>query len=116
MRIMPRESILYKPVINLFSTMGFDVYGREIKIPMSRKRVDLVFFKVGEEENKVAVELKVKKWEEALYQAYINSFFFSKAYVALWHRNIKRADKEIFKYYNIGLIEVNRKEAKIIYD
>ncbi|WXG42315.1 MAG: hypothetical protein WED07_16375 [Candidatus Freyarchaeum deiterrae] len=112
---MLRESILYKPVIKLFRDNGFKTYEREIRIPMSRKRVDLVFFKIGEEEKKVAVELKVNKWEEAIFQAYINTFFFSKAYVALWHEAVKEANIGIFKHYNVGLIEVNKNKARIIY-
>nr|MDO8080331.1 hypothetical protein [Candidatus Freyarchaeota archaeon] len=113
---MPREITLYKPVIKLFRERGFNTYGKDIKIPMSGKRVDLVFFKVGKEEKGVAVELKVDKWEEALFQAYINTFFFSKAYVAIWHKNINEANIGIFKHYKVGLIEVNRDKARIIYE
>lgn len=113
---MPKEVSLYRPVIKLFTGRGFKSYGRDMKVPMSGKRVDLVFFKGGKEEKGVAVELKVDRWEEALFQAYINRFFFSKAYVALWHKNISRANIGVFKHYKVGLIEVDRNKARIIYE
>jgi len=54
--------------------------------------------------NFVAIEVKIKDWQQGLYQAYRYNSFAEKSYLALYERYCQDVDIELFKKYNVGLI------------
>jgi hypothetical protein len=109
-----RERQLYSSVISFFSENGFSCQEEMclFKVPGNHnKKVDLLFEK---NRKSIGVEVKIKDWKRALIQAYLNSFYVSKCYVALWHKTAKNVDMELFKRYKIGLISVKKDVASVI--
>jgi len=98
----------------LFLELGY--HNVEKEAPIFRtlktgKRVDLLFIN---DTKKAAVEVKMRDWEKALFQAYLNSYFFDESYVALPQDIVNKLDFTIFEYYGVGLIAVNKKHAEIV--
>lgn len=66
----------------------------------------------------LAIELKLKDWKRGFYQAYRYKWFAEISYLALYSRHAKQAIKniELFKRYNVGLIQIFDDETiEIIY-
>ena len=76
------------------------------EVPFYNKRIDVVGVNRSTSEL-IAIELKLEDWKKALQQAAMDQLGGNRAYVALWHKNIHRADIEKFKECGIGLLEVN---------
>jgi len=109
-----REKRLYKPIIELFNKLGYHKVQKEVPIfenIITGKRVDLVFINGVK---KSAVEVKVKDWEKALFQAYLNAYFFDKSYVALPKDIVDKLNLEIFKAYHVGVISVHKRHTEIV--
>lgn len=109
----PQEEYLLKPVLRLFPK---EKYHRFKEVPLGRKRVDLLCVCKTEENPEVCVELKVKNWRKALWQAIINFQMAKRSYVAVWHKYVQRVEREsdLLNKYGVGLISVGPKSAKIV--
>jgi len=97
-------------VIDYFGNQGF-VWFEEV--PISQKRIDLYFIHRNYPKT-IAVELKIRKWKQALKQAYQNLFYAQKSYVGLWHKFLNK--KIIFEIssYGLGILEVKLDSVELI--
>ncbi len=64
--------------------------------------------------NFVAIEVKIKDWQQGLYQAYRYNSFAEKSYLALYEKYCKGVDIALFKQYNVGLISFNEDGIKVL--
>ena len=110
----PPESDLLTPVLRLFPKKRFR---RFPEAELGRKRIDLLCVPLIEAEQSVSVELKIKDWKQALWQASHNFHVAEESYVAIWHRYLAAAEKnrELFESYGVGLIVVRPKSAAIVF-
>ena len=111
----PAESALYAPVQRVFPRRR---YYQVQEAPLGNKRIDLLCVerKAGPEAAIIAIELKVKNWRQALWQAYIDLQIASEAYVGLWHESVDSAvsHESLFHESGVGLISVTHSKASII--
>jgi len=109
----PQEEYLLNSVLRLFPKKK---YHRFKEVPLGRKKVDVWCVCKTEEHLEVCVELKVKDWRKALWQATINFQIAKQSYIAIWHKYVQRVEKgsDLLKQYGVGLISVGPKSAKII--
>lgn len=83
------------------------------EIAIRQKKIDLYFIHVNYPKT-IAVELKIRKWKQALRQAYQNLFYAQKSYVGLWHEYLnKQAISEILSY-GLGILEVKPDSVTLI--
>lgn len=109
-----KEKQLYRRIIKLFISLGYSQVEKEVQIFKTLrmgKRVDLLF---TNHSKRAAVEVKIHDWETALFQAYVNSYFFDESYVALPEKVIEKINLELFKYYHVGVISIKKKIAEVI--
>lgn len=69
-------------------------------------------------EKSVAIEAKISNWKRGLYQAYRYKWFSNQSFLALHHRYINPAKKNIetFKDLNVGLLCVYEDRVEIIFN
>jgi hypothetical protein len=108
----PAETELLQPVLALFGSSSYQVF---LEARLSRKRIDLLLVPNGDRPW-ITVELKVKNWKKALWQAAINTQLSDCSYVALWHPTVRAAlDKQsLFKSYGVGIISVSSGSAEVV--
>lgn len=70
--------------------------------------------KYSERFNFVAIEVKIKDWQQGLYQAYRYNSFAEKSYLALYEKYCRGVDIDLFKKYNVGLISFNETGIKVL--
>ena len=109
----PYEEELLKPVLRLFPKKE---YRRFKEVPLGRKKIDVWCIRKSEDNVEVCVELKIKDWRRALWQAIINFQMAKQSYIAMWHKYAQRAQKQrdLLQQYGVGLISVGPRSAKII--
>lgn len=109
----PFEQTLLKPVLRLFPKKR---YQRFAEVPFGRKKVDIWCVSKKDEDPFVCIELKVKDWRKALWQATINFQIAKESYIAIWYKYLPRVEKhaELLDHYGVGLISVGPKSAKIV--
>ncbi len=108
----PAESELLSPVLALFEIPG---YRAVLEARLSRKRIDVLLVPT-ETGLWISIELKVKDWKKALWQAAVNTQLSDHSYVALWHTTVKCAleQETLFKSYGVGIISVSATGAAVI--
>ena len=107
---MLKEEEMKTVVKDYFANLGF--VGFE-EIPVHQKRIDLYFVHQSYPKT-IAVELKIRKWKQALRQAYQNLFYAQKSYVGLWHEFLnEKAISEILRY-GVGILEIKSDSVKLI--
>jgi hypothetical protein len=108
------EEKMLSPARGLFSPAE---YWATPEAPFGRKRIDLLLIP-RHDIQWIAIELKVRDWKRALWQAAINAQLVDRSFVALWHTSIKAAEKELalFRHYGVGLIVVQGRDASIVAD
>jgi hypothetical protein len=106
------ENDLAAPVVSLFPSPSFECFEQ---VPLARKRIDLVFVQ-RRKPLTISVELKIENWRKALWQATVNFQVSQESYIALWHRYIHRAEKQmdVLRAYGVGLIVVEYDIARIV--
>jgi hypothetical protein len=106
------ETDLATPVASLFPIQAYDCYEQ---VPLARKRIDLVFVD-RQTLRTIAVELKISNWKRALWQATVNFQVSQQSYIAMWHKYVHRAQRNIdmFAAYGVGIIAVNSDGARFI--
>ena len=109
----PFEQSLLKPVLRLFPQKR---YQRFAEVPFGRKKIDIWCISKEDKDSFVSIELKVKNWRKALWQATINFQIAKESYIAIWHKYLSRIEKhtELLDQYGVGLISVGPKSAKIV--
>jgi hypothetical protein len=110
----PKESALMVPVLARFS--GGEYYGYP-EAKLGRKRIDLLLIPYYAEPW-IAVELKIRDWKTALWQAWVNTQVADRSYVALWERFVSPAleQRSLFQSYGVGIISVAPDKAEIVLD
>jgi hypothetical protein len=93
-----------------FADLGF-VGFEEIRI--HQKRIDLYFVHRSYPKT-IAVELKIRKWKQALRQAYQNSFYAQKSYVGLWHEFLTDEAVTEIESYGLGILEIRSDNVRLI--
>jgi len=108
----PREAELLPWVLRALAT---DQRTPHFEVRLGRKRIDLLLIPLVEAPW-VAVELKVRDWKKALWQASINTQLAEKSYVALWHKFVPPAlaQRNLFESYGVGIISVSENQAVIV--
>jgi len=109
-RIPARESELREPVERLFSRDEYDV---EHEVPFGLKRIDLFFWRDEDGSEIIAVELKLRDWRRAVWQAVHNRQVATRSYIALAAESITAVDTGILNSLGLGLISVSPDSAKI---
>lgn len=66
----------------------------------------------------IAIEAKISNWKRGLYQAYRYKWFSQRSYLALHHKHINPARKNIslFEELNVGLLCVNDSDVDIVFE
>lgn len=64
--------------------------------------------------NFVAIEVKIKDWQQGLYQAYRYNSFAEKSYLALYEKYCRDVDISLFKKNNVGLISFNENGITVL--
>jgi hypothetical protein len=111
---VPKESDLLDPVVALFA--GRD-YSTVTEAKLSRKRIDVLFVPTVNG-RWIAVELKLRDWKTALWQAAVNLQLADNSYIGLWQPSIQCAleQRKLFESYGVGIISVTPEEAHIVLD
>lgn len=109
----PPENDLLAPVLRLFPKAAYD---RFTEVPLGRKKIDLVCLPRQDGPPSVCVELKVRNWRRALWQAMANFQVAEKSYIAIWHKYLLPAKEgsRLLEHYGVGLICVAGRRAQII--
>lgn len=109
---VPKESELFLPVSFLFTPSTYRVFS---EVKLGRKRIDMLLVP-HTVHPWVAIELKVRDWKKALWQALINTQVAEHSYVALWHTSVSAAlnQRALFEPYGVGLISVYAQSAEFV--
>jgi hypothetical protein len=62
----------------------------------------------------VAVELKQKRWREAILQARRYTYFADRTYIAVWNGTVELVDRSLLYRFRLGLIGVERDRAQVL--
>lgn len=76
------------------------------------KRIDVVALDMSRDEV-VAVEVKVRRWRDAVRQAYLNQLTVDRAFVAVWHQHASAVDVEVLQGRGIGLMLVSDDSVEV---
>ena len=111
----PPERELLKPVLRLFPK---DRYRRFVEVPLGRKRIDILCVPKEQLLPQISIELKVREWRRALWQAIVNLQIAQESYVAIWYRYQDRVMKHrsLMEQYGIGLIVVDALSAQKVFE
>ena len=106
------ERAMAAPVIALFCGEQYEFYEQ---VPLARKRIDLVFV-ARHTPTTISVELKIRDWKKALWQAVVNFQVSQESYIAIWHDYVHRVERHIdlLQRYGVGLISVERTTARVV--
>ncbi len=109
---MPRrEDELRGPVEGLFPEIEY-VVKREV--PFGLKRIDLVFKSKSNGQDIIAVELKLRNWKRAVWQAVHNRQIATYSYIALPEATAPPVDISILNSLGVGLIVTDMKKARVL--
>lgn len=102
-----REDELRVPVQKLFPP---EQYFCKTEVPFGLKRIDMLFTQRSNGQEIVAVELKLRKWKKAVWQAASNRQIATYSYVALPSRCAAVVDRQLIDALGLGLIVADTKE------
>lgn len=105
-----REGELRRPVENLFPPREYFV---KSEVPFGLKRIDLVFKERTNGRYIIAVELKVRDWRRAVWQAVHNRQVATYSYIALPAGPASAVDMAMLSSLGLGLIVADTKSARI---
>lgn len=105
-----KEEDMNDVVIHYFENRGFVTFE---EVHANQKRIDLYFIHRNYPKT-IAVELKIRKWKQALRQAYQNLFFAQKSYVGLWHDFLNEKVISEISIYGIGILKINSDNVELI--
>lgn len=107
----PSENDLLKPVLRLYPRRDFR---RLLEVPLGQKKIDLMCVPRKHDSPRVCIELKIKNWKVALWQASVNRQIADESYIAIWHRYSHRVQQDLLEHYGVGLIAVFRTKATVL--
>ena len=109
----PAESELLAPVLRLFPKCRFV---RLAEAAVGQKRIDLLCCARNDDSasGRVAVELKVRDWRRATWQAHVNLQVAQHSYVAIWHAYAHLPRHAALRRAGVGLIVVGPRGARIV--
>lgn len=96
-----REDELRVPVQKLFPS---DQYFCKSEVRFGLKRIDMLFRRKIDSQEIIAVELKLKDWKRAIWQAISNRQVATYSYVALPSKRAKVVDQQLMVSLGLGLI------------
>jgi len=104
------KKILEKTIENELFNYYSQNFSTKRQVRLSSKRIDLVT-KCPITHEVWAIEVKIRDWKGAYYQALLNTMACDQSYVAMWHECASGAIKnsEIFRVSGVGLIVVDEK-------
>jgi hypothetical protein len=104
------EADLLAPVLRLFPRQRYHRLG---EVPLGRKKIDLFCIPRRSSHEAVSVELKLRDWRRALWQATVNLQLADRSYIALYDKYVHRAEAhaELLDSYGVGLIAVDGRRA-----
>jgi len=107
------EDDMLKPVLRLFPKSR---YRRLPEVSLGRKLVDLLCVPLEPVRDSVSVELKIKNWRQALWQAIANFQLSDQSFIAIWHEFAHRVQNQLglLEFYGIGLIVVKPGRAQMV--
>lgn len=95
------EASIEPDVKKFIEGQGYAVFPQ---VQVLGRRIDLLGIR---EERMLAVELKVRNWKHAIYQAYLASLCANRVYVALPDSTLHLVSRDVFVENGIGLLSVN---------
>jgi hypothetical protein len=113
-RLDPYEVEMLPSVKRLFGEIEYRLVEQA---PLSRKRIDALFLP-KKSLPWISVELKVRDWRKALWQAALNAQLADLSFIAIWHRALPSAllNRDLFALYGVGIISVDHECASIVVD
>jgi len=105
-----KEEEMNDVVIDYFENRGFVTFE---EVHIHQKRIDLYFIHKNYPKT-IAVELKIRKWKQALRQAYQNLFFAQKSYVGLWHKFLNKKVVSEISSYGLGILNIKSDSVELI--
>lgn len=104
------EEDLKNPVASMMYEKKFDVF---FEVPIKRKRPDIIC--VDRNKMVIGIEMKLRKWKVAYWQASINSLWCDKSYVAfpIQYSTLFLKNRNYFEQDGIGLISVDLNNEKV---
>lgn len=106
----PSEDTLLRPVLRLYPRKD---YRRFVEVPFACKKIDILCIPRANGLPQVCIELKIKNWKVALWQASLNLQVAHESYVAIWHQYVHRVPRDLLMHYAVGLIVVHETKATI---
>ncbi len=106
------ESEMAAPTLTLFPVVDYHHFEQ---VPLGRKSIDLVCL-TRSRPFTTTIELKIRDWRRALWQASLNVQVADHSYIAIWHSFVHRAEKhsDLLLSYGVGLISVSPSSAKVL--
>ncbi len=95
---MVNEKFVKQKVAEHLESRHFQVFD---EVPILEKRIDLIGYD-PRKDTLLAIEAKVANWHKALEQALAYRLVAEQVYVAMWHRNVHRVDRDLFRDLNNG--------------
>ncbi|QDT36469.1 hypothetical protein [Stratiformator vulcanicus] len=88
------------------------------QVRFGRKSIDLAFVPESPDLDTITVEMKLRDWRRALWQAQQNRTIGGLSYVAIWHDYSRPCinQRELFSSYGVGLIVVFETHAVIEFE
>ena len=107
-----REEELRVPIQKLFPP---ERYFCRHEVPFELKRIDMVFREKSNGQEIVAVELKLRKWRKAVWQAASNRQVATYSYVALPSTSAAAINRDLMISLGLGLIVADlTDEARVV--
>lgn len=107
---LSKECQLRRPVEVLFPEEQYFV---RTEVPFGLKRIDMVFKEKTNGRSLIAVELKVKDWKRAVWQAVQNRQVATYSYIALPEGYASAVDTAILGSLGLGLIVSGTRRARV---
>lgn len=100
--------------IEMRREVGNNSFIADILISMSPQKTETEGFNTKRTKF-IAIEVKISDWKQGLYQAWRYYSFAEKSYLALYKEYAKKADIELFKKHNVGLIVFDEKTIRVLH-
>ncbi len=100
------------PTLTLFPVSDYVHFEQ---VPLGRKSIDLVCLNRSAP-HATTIELKIRNWRQALWQASLNMQVANESYIAIWTNYVHRAERhcDLLIAYGVGLIAVSTSSAEIL--
>ena len=106
------EIEMTEPTLSLFPESNYLHFEQ---VSLGRKRIDIVCL-TRSLPFTTTIELKIRDWRQALWQASVNMQVADESYIAIWASFVHRAEKhcDLLTAYGVGLIAVTTSSAEIL--